>query len=207
MVIVNQSEYDYDVFLSYSRAMEWPVWVENHFLPIFRHWLSAELGYEARIFVDIQTESGISWPQKLDRSLAKSAVLVPLWSRNYFSSDWCTRELSLMRAREVHYNFRSISNPYGLIVPAIIHDGRELPWDIREIQHINLAPYVNIRMAKDSVAAENLSELIRDWVPDIKTAISMAPPCAENINSLDCETFVQQFKESAPKQSIVPRFF
>jgi hypothetical protein len=153
MANADPPQYEYDVFLSYSRAMEWPVWVKNVFLPIFVHWLTAELGYDARIFVDNKIESGTSWPQILNKSLAKSAVLVPLLSRNYFASDWCTRELSQMLTREDRCGCRSDHNPYGLIVPAIIHDGRELPERIREIQNINLAPYVNIRMAPDSVAA------------------------------------------------------
>src|SRR5215510_11575348 len=73
---IESTEYEFDVFISYCRLSEWPQWVQNHFLPLFEHWLSNELGRKASIFVDYSMEGGVSWPPQLGQTLARSAVLV-----------------------------------------------------------------------------------------------------------------------------------
>jgi hypothetical protein len=195
--------YEYDVFLSYRRHGEWPEWVEKVFRPLFEHWLGEEHP-RVRIFIDYEIESGAAWPQRLGKALSESRVLVPLFSRQYFSSPWCQLELSQMSAREARCNFRTAENPGGLIVPAHIHDGDGFPARAQAIQAAKLQEYTNVRLAKGSATEEHLSEEIRDWVPDIATAIRSAPPHDDEWTRLTVEAFVEQFRLGDSKQTAPP---
>jgi hypothetical protein len=95
--------YLYHVFISYRRYGEWPQWVGETFLPLFKTWLAAELGADAEVSFDQKMETGVAWPNELGVRLARSCVLVPLLTKQYFSSAWCTTEWALMRAREEQY--------------------------------------------------------------------------------------------------------
>ena len=197
--------YEFDVFLSYRRHGEWPEWVENTFLPIFKHWLPEELGYNGEVFVDTTIETGDDWPLKLAEALSQSRVLVPLLSRQYFNSNWCTTELSLMMAREEKCGFSCINHPEGLIVPAHIHDGDDFPQEIKRIQAAQLQKYVNIRMATRSETEEKLSESIRIWVTDIAKAIKRAPEYDPLWQHIAAEKFVNQYLMQQSTQTNLPR--
>nr|VFJ65534.1 MAG: TIR domain-containing protein [Candidatus Kentron sp. FW] len=201
-----KTDYEFDVFISYCRLKEWPFWVKEHFKPLFEHWLSTELGREARVFVDFEMETGVSWPHHLGQKLARSAVLVPLWTRNYFASKWCITELAHVLAREKACSFRTSERPQGLIVPAILHDGDRFPHEIKHINHVNLCEYVNIRMASKSQTAEELDRRIRDWMPGVAKAIECAPPYDPAWDTLAADDFIQKYHEGAPTQTSIPRF-
>jgi hypothetical protein len=83
-------DYTWDAFVSFRRWQEWPRWVERHFDPLFRHYLGEELGRAPRVFIDSQERQPGDWPTELGRELARSRVLVPLLSRMYFASPWCS---------------------------------------------------------------------------------------------------------------------
>ena len=198
--------YNYHVFLSYRRYGEWPEWVEKQFLPLFKHWLGEELGEIPKIFIDIESiETGTSWPIKLRKSLAESCVIVPLFSRNYFHSEWCRRELSYLLAREKKCGFNTSDQPQRLIVPAKIHDGKDFPSVIKDIQCACLERCSNVRIAPDSPRREELSDLIETWVPDISSAIQSVPEYDENWLELEIDEFMQQFDDQRPKQKALPR--
>jgi hypothetical protein len=139
--------YEYDVFLSYRRHGKWPVWVRDIFMPLFSHWLGEELGRDAAVFVDYHIETGDSWPQKLGKSLGETRVLVALFSRQYFTSPWCMRELQPVLSREQACGFRTPQNPAGLIVPASIH----FPHRVKQIQAAQLQEYTSVRLSKGSI--------------------------------------------------------
>jgi TIR domain len=162
-------QYDYDVFLSFRRFEEWPRWVRDHFAPILRHWLGEQLGRQARIFVDDSVEEGSDWPDVLGRSLAGSAVLVPLLSGTYFASKWCSIEFDLMERRA------ELCGDRRLIVPAVVHDGERLPPRAQRLQGRVLNDHVRMRMAPNGGTAERLESEIKAWVPRISTAIEEAP--------------------------------
>ncbi len=195
--------YEYDVFLSYRRHGEWPRWVENVFQPLFAHWLGEEYP-GVTVFIDYDIETGDSWPQRLGKALSESRILVPLFSRQYFSSPWCQLELSQMRAREERCNFRTAENPGGLIVPAHIHDGDGFPSPALAIQAAKLQAYTNVRLATGSATEEHLSAEIRSWVPNIAKAIGSAPPHDNEWTRLTTEAFVEQFKLADPRQTVLP---
>lgn len=197
--------YEFHVFLSYRRYGQWPRWVKETFLPKFEHWLGEELGENARVFCDQSLDSGSSWPGRLGAALARSCVLVPLWSRQYFSSEWCRAELAHMRAREEQCGFRTPQRPEGLIIPAQIHDGQDLPQSVRDITAFQLQDCVNICVAKDSPLEEELSGRLRDWVPDIAAAIRRAPAYDTGWNTLAIDRFVELFQMLPPAQVHPPR--
>jgi hypothetical protein len=194
--------YEYHVFLSYRRYGEWPEWVSKVFLPIFKHWLGEELGEDVRVFFDQDMESGVPWPTNLGHALAHSRVLVPLLSKQYFTSRWCQAELSHMLARQKSFGVDTLLR--GLIVPATIHDGQDLPSDIAQITRARLEDYTNIRLAKNSPTEEELSRRIRDWVPHIAHAIYHVPECDPEWRNLAIDEFISLFATTQAKQRTLP---
>jgi hypothetical protein len=200
-----ENEYKFDVFLSYRRWKEWPEWVIESFFPIFEHWLGEELGRDPLIFVDQQIESGTSWPLELASALSRSKVLVPLLSRQYFTSNWCKQELAHMFAREKTTGFRTVSNTRGLILPAHLHDGDHYPEAVKQISAVQLQDCSYITIAKKSETAARLEYKIRQWVPDISAAIGFAPPREENWLELAADEFQAVFALTESGQGTPPR--
>jgi hypothetical protein len=65
----------------------------------------------------------------------------------------------------------------ALLVPAVIHDGRDFPSYAQRVQSAMLQDYANPRMTSDSRKGEELAECIAKWVPTVAVAIGAAPPC------------------------------
>jgi TIR domain len=100
---------------AYSRSASL-TWIKHHFCPILSLRVGQELDVgKVDIFLDEQIESGSSWPHDLVAKLGQSRILVPLWSKNYFNSQWCVLELSHMLAREDSMGMRTAAKPGGLI--------------------------------------------------------------------------------------------
>lgn len=110
-----------------------------------------------------------------------------------------------MLAREATCNAERNEHPTNLIVPAHIHDGNGFPARARQIQAAQLQEYTNVRLSKESRTEELLSEQIRNWVPDIATAVRAAPPCDDQWTNLAIEEFVQQFATAEAVQSAPPK--
>jgi hypothetical protein len=197
-------EYEHDVFLSYRRNKEWPKWVSETFYSIFDHWLDAELDRDCSIFVDNQLETGQNWPANLANHLSKSRVLVPLWSSQYFNSEWCLKEMALFAARENATGFGTPHNSQRLIILAAIHDGDSFPLDARIIQFKEIQELCNIRIAKGGNTEEKLSNEIRSWVPDICKAINNAPPFDPLWKTIAHEQFIALFRKK-PTNPKMPR--
>jgi hypothetical protein len=191
--------YQYDVFLSYRRANDWPRFVENHFLPKFKHWLDATLGHTSSVFFDVNViETGESWPYRLANSLARSRVMVCLWSREYFSSQWCAAELTQMLARR-----KSLMGPLGpppLVLAVVIHDSEDLDPGLADIQRFPLQNYSNPWIAEGSLVAEHLSVEIEKLARDVADAISQAPEYDPIWPELVTEEFMRIFKARATQE-------
>ncbi len=198
--------YKYDVFISYRRYGLWPKWVEEHFLPLFKHWLGEEHGKNVKIVWDGNLETGNDWPPDLAEKLAASRTLVPLLSRQYFNSVWCKTELGLMYARESMCGLTGGQQPKRLIVPAIIHDGEDLPKSIRVIQAAELQDCANVLLAPNSPTREELSTRIRSWVPDVVKAIRRAPKHDPCWTELSINEFRRLFEVPKAKQGTLPSF-
>jgi hypothetical protein len=138
----SMKEYSYDAFLSYSRKGEWPRFIERLFRPMLAHWLGAELGRTPKIYYDRRdVETGQRWPARLADGLSSSRVLVALWSKEYFSSDWCVAELTQMLTREESVRV-SGSDP-RLVLATVIHDGEDFPASVADIQRFDIQSHAN----------------------------------------------------------------
>src|SRR6266568_3878854 len=92
--------YKYDLFLSYKRAGDVPMWLTNHFYPLLTKAMENLLPAAPRIFLDTQQEIGVNWPNNLAYSLRRSSYMVAVWTVPYFYSPWCMAEWRSMLKRE-----------------------------------------------------------------------------------------------------------
>ena len=168
-------DYQYDLFISYRRNTETHAWIKDHFVPLLTLRVELELDRRPLIYVDDQVESGTSWPAALGFALGSSRVLIALWSGNYLASAWCAEELSHMLGREREADLRTISRPYGIVIPAFIHDGEKFPLDLKHIQRFEVQKYFNVRMARNSPRAEELDATLALNAPAIASCIKHAP--------------------------------
>jgi hypothetical protein len=194
--------YEYEVFVSYRRANEWPRFIEGTFLPMFRHWLSAEMGNQPRIFFDAgMVESGHLWPRVLADGLARSKVMLCLWSREYFGSDWCLAELAHMLARRDAVAELTGASP-PLLLPAVIHDGEHISPELGDIQRLNIQPFANPWMAAGSPAAEELSNHIRKFATHVAHAIEGAPDHDPGWSKLATDEFVEVYRRTSRQRTV-----
>ncbi|HEX3481205.1 MAG TPA: TIR domain-containing protein [Kofleriaceae bacterium] len=200
-------DYEYDVFISYRRAGGAQKWVDKHFAPTLRDCLAYELPAPPRVFFDAQLEEGTTWPPELGHKLARSRMLVSLWSKNYLNSEWCAMELAHMRAREAEAGFRTAENPSGLIAICVIHDGEQILPELQSIQSFEIRDYFNTRMREDSEAAERLEAVLRQKAPAIARIIERAPAYRPSWATTAAETFYAAFKtQAAPSQTDLVSF-
>jgi TIR domain len=192
----SELSYEYDIFISYRRANAWPMFVETIFIPMFRHWLEAEMGQAPRIFFDVdELETGESWPYRLAAGVALSKVMVCLWSNEYFSSPWCTAELGHMLARRELT--KQDNGPLPLILAVVIHDGENISPRLNDIQRLSIQDYANPWLARDSPRAEQLSEKIRKFCVHVYHALQKAPACDPAWSALAIDDFMQLFAQRA----------
>src|SRR6185369_16891281 len=116
------SDYEFDLFLSYSHEGFSSQWVHNIFYDILEHRLTQALGRHPLIFLDRNgILSGDDWQRRIKNSLVSSKLLVPIWTINYFHSQWCRAECAVFCHREQQLRYRSIDNPSGLIHPVKLY--------------------------------------------------------------------------------------
>ena len=198
--------YKNDIFISYRRNSETLEWINNHLVPLLSLRLGFELGRPPQIYIDTQLETGVSWPNQLGKELACSRILFVLWSGNYLNSKWCTEEMSLMLERERKTKRRSEQNPRGLVVPAFIHDGDKFPYSASDIQYFEIQKCFNVRMAKDSVRAEELDSILTSEAPAIAKAIQQAPPWRKEWVQIATQNLYKQLFKGDVAQKTLPRF-
>lgn len=133
-------DYEYDVFISYRHDYPVGPWVREFLYEPFTGWLTQKLGgWRARVFLDQAPgpesrarrealSAGDVWPDRLKQALIVSKCLVPVFSPDYFRSDWCMSEFETFRERE------RILMRRGLVVP-ILHNGlNHFPLEAQKIQ-------------------------------------------------------------------------
>jgi len=162
-------DYLYDVFISYRRHREWTPWTREHVRNLLDAYLTQELGESPRIFVDDRIEPGADWPHRLGDSLARTRVLLAIFSGDYFSSAWCLHELDLMHGRLLRFPGSS------LIVPVLGHDGDLIPTEIARIQPFDLSAFRNTDLQRRTPRYEQFSDAVRRLAPHVAAAIGTAP--------------------------------
>jgi hypothetical protein len=200
--------YSYDIFISYRRDPETLAWIKEHFIPLLTLRVEFELERKLMIYLDEQVESGSSWPAALGAALGRSRVLIALWTGNYLTSVWCTEELSQMLSREGEAGLRTPEKPYGLIIPAFIHDGDDsFPPTLKHIQPIHIQSCFSPRMARTSPRAEELDTKLASQARAIAASIRNAPAWQKKWPSRAATAFYKRFHRHArSEQTRIPRF-
>lgn len=169
--------YQHDVFLSYSRTESWPRFVNRHFMPKLRHWLSVELGRKVEVFQDTRKiQTGQFFDQELARGLAGSRIMIALWSRNYFHSEWCRRELAALLARMDRFRGEGLAD--HLVFPLVLHDcetKEDVPEVVGTMQRTPLGKLAEPFMCSGSRLDQALSRLVRKVCEQAGPAIGAVP--------------------------------
>lgn len=199
-------DYTNDIFISYRRNPETRSWLKKHFKRLLELRVGQALGRSPEIFIDDQLESGVSWPAQLGHELGASRILIGLWAKDYFASTWCTEETALMLGRERECGFRTDENPRGLVIAAVIHDGKDFPESLAEIQKFEIQRQFNVRMARNSRRAEELDAVLSEQAEAVATAIEVAPPWRPQWPVSAAGVFRRQLRTAPPSQYRVPRY-
>lgn len=125
-------DYEFDIFLSYSRQQPVRDWVSNHFHPQLKQWLESTMRNEPKIFIDNDMETGVDWPDELCNNLKLSKCLVSVWSPHYFRSKWCMAEWESMYQRQVIIKENGSDNI--LVYPILFSDGDNFPENYKKVQ-------------------------------------------------------------------------
>lgn len=200
------SRYRYDVFISYSRATDWPEWVEEKFTRVLRHWLSAEFGRRAEIFLDVRSIApGQDWPAALEEGLAQSRAIIPLWSKLYFSSDWCRRELGAMLARRDHLR-HELGVDVPLVFPMRIHDSEQedLPQILHRLQSTDISKFADPFMQQGSALLEGLSQKLKAFCERAAPQILSVPEDSFSWPLTEYASYLTQLTVEPQGQTSVP---
>lgn len=196
--------YEYHIFVSYRRSDDaWVRWTRDIFVKPLRSLLRPALG-DVYIFVDEQIETGADWPTRLAKALARSRLLIPILSRDYFNSEWCRLELALMYEREKRSQLRTLQQPEGLILPFIIDDGDCFPPEILAMQSENIHVFANPYIQPNSPRQEEFAEHLRSWCCCVEQALSRVPSYNPAWESLACQHFRNQFQIQVATQTALP---
>jgi len=199
--------YLHDVFISYRRDDLTRAWIEKHFVPLLSSHVFFELGRHPDFYIDVQLESGTTWPISLGTALGTSRTIIPLWSKTYLNSMWCSCEISHMLERERRTDRRTLQKPEGFFFPTVIHDGETMPINLSSIQKVEIQDCFNVKMSPDSPKAELLSEKLRPLGKAIAGAIEAAPDWQEDWKIDAANAFYQQFFNSTQaQQTQTPKF-
>ncbi|MEM6426072.1 MAG: toll/interleukin-1 receptor domain-containing protein [Cyanobacteria bacterium P01_D01_bin.128] len=173
---LNSDDYEYDIFLSYTRNLVGD-WVQSYFYELFEEHLGAALGRKPSIFIDTKSISaGEDWPLGLQEALARSRCMVAAISPAYFRSVWCMKECHTMLEREKAEGYRTENNTRGLFIPIVARNGEHHPQYIRHIQSINFKRYVRKGGAfPNSPRYIEFEDEIERWTKQVADAVTHAP--------------------------------
>ena len=199
------AEYEYHIFLSHRRSNPDVLrWTRDCFLRPLRAQLGPAIPGLRIFFDEQQIDQGASWPDALAAAHARSRILVPILSPDYFFSDWCLLELALMYERERLLGFRTPGNPRSLIFPVIINDGDSFPADIKAIQSHDLKAHANFDIQIGSVEQTALTRSIKEWSESLVSALENLPPCDDGWSAIAHDRFRDTFRILAGQVTTVP---
>jgi hypothetical protein len=198
------TNYEHHIFISYRRSdAVWMRWARENVAGGLRTLLRPALG-DVKIFVDEQIETGTRWPDRLARALARSRLLIPLLSRDYFNSEWCRLELALMLHREQQCQFRCSANTAVLIIPFVYDDGECFPVEVKSLTFKNIHEYANPFVRTDCPAYIEITEMLRMECPRLIEAVNSAPPFNPDWEMIAYDQFRDLFQIQAATQSTLP---
>ena len=175
--------YEYDLFVSYKREPKnnelITPWLRK-VLKRIEFYLRQEMGGgkdQARLFIDVDgIEAGEVWPEKIRHALQSAKCLMPIWTPEYFHSDWCVAEWRSFLAREKLIASRR-KDPCRLIVPIKFHDGIRFPPEAANVEQFDLRDYAATTKAFwVTKRADELDQILLTKVaPTLARAIEKAP--------------------------------
>lgn len=197
-------DYEHHIFISYRRSDKyWTRWARENVAEALGSLLRPGVG-DVKIFVDQQIETGTSWPGRLASALARSRILVPLLSRDYFRSDWCRLELAMMLEREKQCRLRCPSNQEVLIIPFVYDDGDCFPPEVKEMQPMAIHDFANPFVLPDSNKFVDFTEVLRQQCPRLEAALRSVPNFNPDWERIAHEQFSEQFRIQETTQMKVP---
>lgn len=170
---------EFDVFISHPNSSLTNLWI-SEFRPIFIEYLTEELNYTPKIFIDVQEVSvGESWSESIVHALKKSKVLLALLTPNYFNSTNNIFELEAFLEREKRTNNLAIvpisikSFDYD-VLPTVLLDRQIIDFSEFSIDDLRKRTKLRVRFAQEVEKVAMLtSAIIKENVnPEIKKAFS-----------------------------------
>ena len=193
--------YEHNVFISFAHYGRWPDWLEECFLPCFRHFLIGELGEGLPPYVAMHSmKPGDHWPTELAIKLARSKTLLAICTGPYRDRPWCQLEFTLMKDREEGTGVR------GLIVPVIAHDCENSPQFLKGIETEDVKNLTYDNLVPRSEGALELEKKIERIALAVTKAVRRAPefqPTWENSARVQCSDFFES--RAADKGRANPR--
>lgn len=164
-------DYKYDVYVSYPRTDMITRWLHDHLLPLIGDWMTLALGRELQFFMDnAEIAPSANWPPSQRLVLSRSRVMLALWSPLYFASRWCLAEFETFR-------LRSELVGQSLLVPMILHGGKNLPLEAQTIQSLDVSRFVVTGGAfRQSQRYEEFDLTIKKWSQTLTAALENTPP-------------------------------
>ena len=167
-------EYEHNIFLSYAHGKVWSPWVKDTFVPRLQAYLELEVG-PVEISVDYQIDPGANWSENLHRRVAKSQIMLPLLSANYFHREWCRREMALMFEREKNLGLVGSDENYGLLIPVRLGDGLSFPDLISRVQYIDFEDFADPDLPAGSYRAAEFNSLLKKLAKAIGRTLPRVP--------------------------------
>ena len=168
------ADYQYDVFISYSRSRLLRDWVGNIFLEQFNDRLSEELVKKSvRLFWDDQELEVVGARPQLEKALCTSRFLVAVWTPTYFVSSWCMAEWQtfLSRSQAVH------CDPSELIGPIQWKDGDKYPPEANKAWPADFHDYARTGDGfKKTEAYVKFQELVDKFAMAVAKKVQSVPP-------------------------------
>ena len=142
--------------------------MKNHFVFNIRESIKV-LWDEPRIFFDCTTLStGTPLNANIIRALNRSKVFICLFTPEYFESEWCRKELSIIFRRiQLMREHQLIPREYSPVMPIRFKDGRRYPDLVNDLvmfTELQDRDLVSSKIANSHPLATELSLVIRQWV-------------------------------------------
>jgi len=162
------------------------------FVPRLDAYLQLEVG-RLEISVDYQIEPGADWSRNLQRRVARSKIMLPLMSADYFHREWCRREMALMFEREKCLDLQGHDENYGLIIPVRLGDGLTFPDLIGRVQYHEFTDFADPDLPSGSTRASKFNDSLKTLAQTIARTLPKVPmECSEDWDAFTGDEFSPQ---------------
>jgi hypothetical protein len=170
--------YEHEIFISYRRAPMVGGWVQKHFYRRLEARVNEIAPNDVRIFCDVNMTEGVNLSEELKHNIRYSALLVSVWSANYFRSAWCMAEWQSFRQREAMLGMFSSANRSGLVYPIRYADGEHFHPDASLALSRKDFSELNYPEESFSQSAKYLEfdDLVKEVARDIVALLPRLPP-------------------------------